>query len=261
MSSPTDLKTPRSVIITGGTSGLGKALGLAFTKAGDNVFLTYSWGTADENALLEEYKQQGLPLPTLVCADTAETESTQELMQVIKDKKHEKADIIINNVSFAQVVHNIDELSRPALHLTLNYSAWPIVDYVQTAKKFFGQYPKYVIGISSDAAEICHPGYALSGCSKAVLETLIRYLSSFLSAQGTCVNGIRPGFMDTRSSRASLGDKLVDTINTSHIPLLAPGAVANVAVALCSGLMDAVNGEIITVDGGAAHYSFANFFA
>jgi len=239
---------------------LGKALGLAFTKAGDNVFLTYSWGTADENALLEEYKQQGLPLPTLVCADTAETESTQELMQLIKTK-HEKVDIIINNVSFAQVVRNADELSRPALHLTLNYSAWPIVDYVQTAKKIFGQYPKYVIGISSDAANVCYPGYALSGCSKAVLETLIRYLSSFLSSQGTCVNGIRPGFMDTRSSRASLGDKLVDKITASSYPTIPPADVANVAVALCSGLMDAVNGEIITVDQGAAHYSFANFIA
>jgi NAD(P)-dependent dehydrogenase (short-subunit alcohol dehydrogenase family) len=249
--------TAKNVLITGGTSGLGKHMGLAFAKAGYNVILTYCWGSADKSLLLKEFTSKGYPEPRLMCADVSDNESTKELMKEIK-KEYEAIDVFVSNVSFAQLVNNIDDLNRASLHLTINYCAWPLVDYTQEIKNFFGAYPKYVIGISSDASHVCHPNYILSGCSKAVLDTLIRYLAQFLGPQGTHVNGISPGFFDTPSSRASLGDELVDRINQTMIPLDCD-KIANLAVALSSGLMDIVNGEIITADEGNSHVSPSAF--
>ena len=50
------------VLVTGGTRGLGKAIGLEFARAGATVFLTHRWGSVDETVLASEFQLAG-------CAD------------------------------------------------------------------------------------------------------------------------------------------------------------------------------------------------
>ncbi|MEZ4679248.1 MAG: SDR family oxidoreductase [Caldilineaceae bacterium] len=77
------------------------------------------------------------------------------------------------------------------------------------------------------------------------------YLAMRLKPHGSCVNVIRPGFLDTASARATFGETVFEQIQALHSDmLLNPHKVAKTCVALCSGYMDAVTGQVITVDEG-----------
>lgn len=242
--------TGQTVLVTGGTKGLGKAIGLAFGRRGATVFLTHRWGSVDEAALQAEFVANGCVRPVILEADASDFEATAVMMQALKTHT-EKLDVVISNVAFGKTVQSLDDLNRRHLERSVAYSAWPLVDLVQLAQTTFGHFPRYVLGISSDGGAICHPAYDLVGASKAVLETLCRYLALRLKPHGTSVNAVRPGFLDTESARATFGPATIAAIaERSPALLLDPAAVANVCVALCSGLMDAVTGQVIVVDEG-----------
>jgi len=93
----------------------------------------------------------------------------------------------------------------------------------------------------------------MAGIAKPALETLCRYLALRLRPDGVCVNVLRPGLVDTVSSRAIFGDQLLETpLPRRDELMLDPRAVGRVCVALCSGLMDGVSGQVIGVDEAAS---------
>ena len=242
--------TGRSVLITGGTRGLGKAIGLAFATHGATVFLTHRWGSVEEEALLVEFGEVGAKRPIIIESDVGDGDDMRDLMREIAGHC-DSLDIIVSNVAFSKVIHDFDDLKKGSLDLSLKYSAWPVVDLMQTAYEVIGAYPKYMIAISSDGALMCHDGYDMAGASKAVLETLCRYMAVRLKQYGVRVNVIRPGYLDTASSRATFGDDVVNRA-MSQVPglFLDPNQVALTCLALASGWMDAVTGQVIVVDEG-----------
>ena len=65
------------------------------------------------------------------------------------------------------------------------------------------------------------------------------------------VNAVRCGPLDTASSRATFGDDVIDSeLARRNGLILEPGSVARACVGLCSGLLDSVTGQVITVDEG-----------
>jgi NAD(P)-dependent dehydrogenase (short-subunit alcohol dehydrogenase family) len=240
----------RTVVVTGGTRGLGKAIGIEFSRAGFAVFLTHRWGSVEERTLVEEFRSLKLPPPRIVESDVSDRAATRSLMGLVRDTAG-PLDVVVSNVAFAKIVRGLGDLTRSSFDLSVGYSAWPVVDLVQAAEEVMGRLPRYVIGISSDGGEVCHDGYDLAGASKAVLETLCRYLAHRLRPRGVRVNVVRPGFFDSASSRATLGDAVVEELRRRQGERrLEPATVARVCLALCSGLMDGVSGQTIVVDEG-----------
>jgi enoyl-[acyl-carrier-protein] reductase (NADH) len=93
----------------------------------------------------------------------------------------------------------------------------------------------------------------MAGVAKAALETLSRYLALHLRPEGVRVNVLRPGLVDTASARATFGDAIVDSARSGEVDIaIPPRDVARACLALCSGLMDSVTGQVITVDEGAS---------
>jgi NAD(P)-dependent dehydrogenase (short-subunit alcohol dehydrogenase family) len=236
------------VIVTGGTRGLGKAIGMEFARAGATVFLTHRWGSVDEDELTGEFRGADLPAPYIVESDASDAEATRDLMGFVKERV-EKLDVIVNNVAFAKLIGGLEELKRSSLEISLAYSAWPVVDLIQASREVMGRFPRYVLGISSDGGEHCYPGYDLAGASKSALQTLCRYLALRLRGEGVRVNVIIPGLLDTASFRATFGDAL-DRSELLREMVLEPRNVARACLGLCSGLMDTVTGQTITVDEG-----------
>ena len=239
----------KAVLITGGTKGIGKAIGLAFARQGAIVYLTYKWGNHNEDELYAEFADCPHK-PVLIQSDVAAADDIKSLFTTIKEKNI-PLHAIISNVAFAQIVQDMDALKKNVLDLSLNYSAWPIVSLTKTAYAVLNYYPKYITAISSDGADICHPGYDLAGSSKAVLETLVKYLALRLKKFGTRVNAVRPGFVDTESSRATFSPDVLAEINRKCPGIfLDPKAIAGTVLCLCSGAMDAVTGQILVIDEG-----------
>jgi NAD(P)-dependent dehydrogenase (short-subunit alcohol dehydrogenase family) len=242
--------TGSTVLVTGGTRGLGKAIGMEFARAGAAVFLTHRWGSVDEEELVSEFAAAGLPRPHVVESDASDPEAARELMGLVKERTG-RLDVLVSNVAFAKIVRDLSDLKKSSLDLSLAYSAWPVVEYVQAAREILGRFPRYVLGISSDGPDVCHAGYDLAGASKAVLETLCRYLALRLRPEGVRVNAVRPGLLDTQSSRATAGDAAIDAVKERMGAVVQdPRGVARACLALCSGLMDSVTGQVVVVDEG-----------
>jgi NAD(P)-dependent dehydrogenase (short-subunit alcohol dehydrogenase family) len=239
-----------TVVVTGGTRGLGKAIGMEFARAGANVVLTHRWHSVDEAELRAEFRALRCAEPIVMECDASDPEATRDLVSAVLGTTG-SIDVVVSNVAFSKVVDEVANLKRRSLELSLGYSSWPVVDIVQTTHELAGRYPRYVIGVSSDGGEVCHPGYDLAGASKAVLETLCRYLAIRLKGQGVRVNAVRPGFLDTQSSRATFGDAALDAAREGIAGLFVePRVVAQTCLALCSGLLDGLTGQVITVDEG-----------
>jgi NAD(P)-dependent dehydrogenase (short-subunit alcohol dehydrogenase family) len=240
------------VIVTGGTRGLGKAFGLELARAGATVVLTHRWGSADEEELRAEFAAEGLPAPRIVESDVSDPDAARALMREVA-LQDGRLLAIVSNVAFAGVVSDITGLVRSSLELSLRYSTWPVLEYAHAAREVLGYYPRYMLAISTDGGDTCHPNYDMVGIAKAALEALCRYLAVRLRGDGVRVNVIRCGGLDTSSSRVTFGDAIIDSdlVRDSGLLIDARG-VARACVGLLSGLMDSVTGQVITVDEGTS---------
>lgn len=241
-----------TVLITGGTAGVGRATGLAYAALGARVALTSRWGPEDVDALRASYRDLGAPEPLLIEADVGRDDDTDEVMQALTDAGWEGVDIFVSNVGFAQLVHTMDDYDRRGLQQSIGYSAWPIVGYTRAIHTRFGAWPRYVVGVSSQGAESYHPNYDAAGASKAVLETLVRYLGHRLAPEGTRVNAVRPRWVDTYSLAATLGPDFPDFVRQwpQEGQFTEPSEVADAIVALTSGWLDGMTGQVVDVDHG-----------
>ena len=247
---PNDLNG-KAVIITGGTQGIGLATGLAFGRLGAQCYLTHRWGSADESELKKKFADAGAPEPIIVEADVAVDEDTESLMNLVA-KKHESVEVLISNVSFAQVCKDFTDLSRRDLGRSVRYSAWPFVSYLQAIRAKFGKLPRYSIGMSSRGPEYFLPGYDFVAASKTVMETYCRYLSVDLAKEDIRINVIRANPVDTTSLEATFGPEFVPFCKKYYGErfFIAPEEVADAAIGLCSGLMDGMKGQVLLLDNG-----------
>jgi len=241
-----------AVLVTGGTRGIGKAIGMEFSRAGATVVLTHRWGSVSEEEVTAEFRRENLAPPVVVESDVSDPEATQALMTDIA-RLQVPLRVIVSNVAFAKTVDSIDDLRRGSLELSLRYSAWPVFELPAAARATLGYYPRYLVAVSTDGGLVCHPGYDMAGVAKAALETLCRYLALRLRPAGVRVNVLRPGLVDTASARATFGGAVLDMWQSGRRDLaLPPAQVARACIALCSGLMDGITGQVITVDEGAS---------
>jgi NAD(P)-dependent dehydrogenase (short-subunit alcohol dehydrogenase family) len=242
----------KTALITGGTKGIGLASAFALAEAGAQVFLTYKWGSADLSNVAQDFEARGALRPRFFEADAADEQDTGRLMDELSSSA-KKIDIFISNVSFALRTLTLADYKKRSLFKTLEYSTWPLIDYTRRIKEKFGSYPRHVLAISSDGPDHYYPGYDFVAASKALLEFFSRYLSVHLIAEGSRVNVLRFGTVDTDSFRAIFGNEFfqyMDRQGVSKEMILTPAECGKAVLALCSGLLDAVNGQIISVDYG-----------
>lgn len=246
----------RVVLVTGGTAGIGLATGLAFGRRGAHVVLTHRWGSADEGAIRAAFEATDAPAPDIVEADVGAPEDTEALVAHLRER-HERVHAFVSNVAFAQLARSKEDLTLRALNRSIAYTAWPLVDYSLALERAFGEWPRYVVGVSSCGAREHHTSYDLAGASKAALEALVRYLAHRTASTPCRVNAVRPRWVDTASLAATMGEGFVPFVkaNAHGDPLLqTPEEVADVVVALCSGWLDGMRGQVIDVDRGTGFY-------
>jgi NAD(P)-dependent dehydrogenase (short-subunit alcohol dehydrogenase family) len=242
----------KTALVTGGTRGIGLASALALAEAGAQVFLTYKWGSAGLDEVAELFSRSGALKPGFFQADASQEEDTARLMDELSVTA-QKIDIFISNVSFALRTISLEDYKKRSLFKTLEYSTWPLVDYTRRIKAQFGNYPRYILGISSDGPDHYYKGYDFVAASKAMLEFFSRYLAAHLFGEGSRVNVLRFGTVNTESFRAVFGEGFFSYMRQNGVPeeaMLTLKECGKAVLAMCSGLLDAVNGQIISVDYG-----------
>lgn len=243
----------KTVLVTGGTKGIGLAVALQFAREGYQTIMTYNWGSADENEILRQFEAENLPLPMIRQADVISIEDTRALVREIQEC-YGKVDTLISNVSFSSLVRTLDDLTEKALFKSIEYSSWPIVEYPRIIHEVTGHYPRYVIGMSSHGPDTHFPNYDYAAVTKAVMEVLVKYLNFHFFDKEVIFNMLRTRTLITDSWLATAGNDWTTFIERFEIPgtEVSFNEVAKTAYMLCSGYMDGIRGQTIVADKGYA---------
>lgn len=244
----------KTALITGGTRGIGLAAAEQFAAAGASVVLTYKWGSVNEAELAQRFTAKQLPPPLCVEADASIDEDTDKLLNTIQ-ARGSRVDIFISNVGFAQHVPSLEDYKKRSLFKSLEYSTWPLVEYTRKMKQLFGAFPEYILGISSPGPDHYYPGYDFVAASKSLLEVFAKYLAVHVMDEPSRVNVVRFGPLPTESFEAFFGkdfftylrDEGIPDIRTLHLE-----QCGKTILGLCSGMLDALHGQVITVDHGVS---------
>ncbi|MCB9676335.1 MAG: SDR family oxidoreductase [Alphaproteobacteria bacterium] len=243
----------RTALVTGGTRGIGLATALALGERGADTVLTYAWGSADPEVVYSAFEQRGAPRPLLVQADVGRADDTAALMATLRDHVP-GIDVFVSNASMAVLPESLDDYTERGLLQSVSYGAWPLVAYTRALHATFGRWPRYVVAMSSDGPDHYSYRYDFVAASKAVLETLVRYLTWHLRDEDVRVNAVRSRSVRTESFEATFGAGLDDLARrfASERHFVEPEEVAGAVVALASGCMDAVRGQVLVIDRGTA---------
>lgn len=245
----------KAVLITGGTMGIGLATGLAFARQGARCTLTYKWGSADLDGVFAKFRDEDLPEPDIIEADVIHKEDTDALLQHLR-QRHDHIEAFISNVSFGEVVRDLASYKLESLGRTIEYSAWPMVEYPRRIKHIFGRYPRYIVGLSSGGPDHFYKNYDFIAASKAVMETLCRYMNYRLFDEDVRINVVRSRLVRTESLRLTFGsdfEEFAERFNMKR-QFIQCEEVANAILGLCSGLMDGVSGQVLMVDRGTTFF-------
>jgi len=242
----------KNVLITGGTRGIGRACAEAFASAGARVVCTHRWGSVDEEEMRAKFVARGWQEPVILEADVSNEGDTRRILEGLVQEMR-RLDVFVSNAGCAQKTASLDEYKKSTFYKTLDYSSWPLIAYTREIRAVFGSYPAYILGISSDGPDHFYAGYDFVAASKALLELLARYLSMHLFGEGSRVNVLRFGPVKTESFDQFFGNRFFEFVEQAGVPpemLVTADECGQAAVALCSGLLDGVNGQVITVDNG-----------
>lgn len=247
--------TGKTVLVTGGTMGIGLECALGFAQHGAQCVLTYKWGTADEGEVRARFAAISALPPDILRADAGNDEDTANLMRHLRSMTH-RVEVFVSNVSAALVVGDLKDYSCKALFRSIEYSAWPMFGYTLKIFEALGEYPRYVIGMSSTGVDMYSRGYDFMAASKAVMETLCRYFDYRLRGSGVRMNVIRAANVRTLAFRETFGKDFEEFAQrfARDEHSLDPKDVAGVVLALASGLMDGVSGQVLTVDRGITFF-------
>jgi 3-oxoacyl-[acyl-carrier protein] reductase len=243
----------RTVVITGSTKGIGKAIALKLASQGYNIVLNYA--SDDERALETLHLCQAITSQVaLVKADVSHKQAVERLMQAAFEKFH-SLDVLVNNA--ARVVDKTV--------LAMTEEDWDrVVDTNMKGTFFCSQIASSYMLQQDEGGIILNIGAptgirgrknGINTCaSKAGVMVMTLCLALELGPK-IQVNTIIPGLTMTEETieRMHLNDPAVLQTRTEAIPLQRVGTpedVANTVILLLSDEAQFINGQKIVVDGG-----------
>lgn len=241
----------REVLVTGAGRGIGRAVALRFAEEGARVFINFFVNREAAEKTARDVELRG-GASHLVQADVKDP---SEIRRMVADvaRVTERLDVIVNNAA-SGVLRDAMDLSAKQWDWVLNTNARPLLLCVQAARHLMRPGAR-VISLTSLGSNRVIPGYAAIGVSKAALEALTRYLAVELAPHGIAVNAVAAGAVETDVWQAITdGRAALDHVRarTPTGALVSAEGVADVVVFLASPAAQAIQGQVLVVDGGYA---------
>ena len=236
------MSNPRTIIITGGTKGLGRAAADAFLARGDHVWILSRTAPATTAAA---------PHPQLrhLVADVRHRDQLDAAVAAIRAEAP-VIDVWINNAGFGKPVpfHDGDNALWDDM-FAVNF--WGTVHGTRAALGALRRPGGAIINIASVSGLMAPRGHSAYATAKAAVIALTRANAVEFASVGIRVNAIAPGPLDTEGFRAAGGDpeKRARTIPTQR--MITPEEIARTCVFLADPVA-ALTGHTLVVDGGSA---------
>ena len=195
-------------IITGGNTGIGRAVALAYADEGADVAIAWIAREPDARSLAQEIETKGRRC-LLVRTDVTQERDVQSMVDAVAERLG-RVDVLVNNAGIqrAQAITEmtVEDWDRMmSVHLRGAFLSCRAV-----APRMIAQRSGRIIILSSQLAYIGRPRYTAYSAAKGGLLTFTRALAQELAPHGVLVNGIAPGLIDTGF------DPLSDEVKRAH---------------------------------------------
>jgi len=250
----------KTLVISGGTRGIGRAIVERFAKKGVSVAFTYNSNEELAHSLAKELAQKyGVKIQAYKL-NILEPNEYKELFKRI-DEDFERVDFFISNaiISGRPVVGGFGPFMRLKPKGLNNIYTATVLAFVVGAQEAAKRMEKVgggvIITMSSTGNLVYTPNYAGHGSSKAAVETMVKYAAYELGEKNIRVNAVSGGPIDTDALRAFPNYEEVKAETIARSPLKRMGTPEDLAGAcwfLCTDDASWITGQTIVVDGGTS---------
>lgn len=241
-----------SILITGGTKGIGLAIARAFSEPGKDVFLNYFGDDTAANKAAEAVKAAG-GTPHLIKADAGTPEGAAAIAAAVKAVTP-KLDQLVHCAIDAYATKTLEaDPHRFAKAVTTNSVS--LLFIVQATLGLLAK-GSTIFFLTSRGGRIVVENYAAIGVGKAASESLVRYLATDLAPKGIRINCIAPSIVETDAVRTLFGDKTASLMKHSAESNPSGRAVrdadyTNLMKFLASPAAEFITGQVVFVNGGS----------
>jgi glucose 1-dehydrogenase len=250
--------TGKNVLITGASSGIGKAVAIRFAQEGANVAINYHSGADGAEATRVEAekasKASGHPGNHLtVQGDVSDEQQVLRMFAQTLDKLG-SLDILVNNAGIQKPVPSEELEARDFDRIIGVNLRGPFLCAREAIRHFLAKKRAGVIVNNSSVHEIIpKPKYLPYSVSKGGLENLTRTLALEYADRNIRVNSVAPGAIVTPINNAWINDPKARAEVESHIPMGRPGTaeeIAGVFAFLASDEASYITGQTLFACGG-----------
>lgn len=206
-------------LITGASSGIGKATALALAKEGRNLILVAR--RKDRLTELKEILESNFKVEVQIFdTDLSKVENIDQLFNKLKSQS---IDVLINNAGFALGKSSIEDYDWNDFNQMIDVNVRAFTRVAQLAIPFLKQTKGHIINISSIAGLEAYEGGSVYCSTKAYVKMMSKSIRIDLGRTGVRVTDIAPGAADTEFSlvRFKGNKETADAVYKNFVPLYA----------------------------------------
>jgi NAD(P)-dependent dehydrogenase (short-subunit alcohol dehydrogenase family) len=239
----------KTAIITGGDSGIGRAVAVTYAKEGADVAIVYLSEQVDAEETKRQVEEEGKRCLLIACDIGNEQLCIEAIERTVKE--FGKLDIVVNNAAEQHPQQSIEQITAEQLERTFRTNMFSFFYMTKAALKHLKQ-GAAIINTASITAYQGHDQLIDYSATKGAIVTFTRSLSQSLIGKGIRVNGVAPGPIWTPLIPSTFDKQKVAQFG-ADTPMKRPGQPEELApsyVFLASDDSSYMSGQILHVNGG-----------